>query len=282
MQLLRSNLRNALVLVTALILAVTNPAVSSWAIESPGEKLDQIGIFSELGRKVDLSAAFVTSDGAATTLGDLIEPSGLPTIIVPVYYKCPRLCGLLMGGFIDLLKGLTLSLGRDFNVVVYSIASSETSEDAREAKAQYADLANLTEEQRLRFHFLVGDQSSIDTISRDIGFRYLPDGVDFAHSAGLILLTPSGVVSQYFTGIEFHPFDVRLALVEASEGKIGTALDHVMLYCFRFDPLKGKYTWVMTGALRIGGVVTILLLGGLIVALVYRERRQRLAVRASQ
>lgn len=250
---------------------------TSWAIEAPGEKLDQIGIFSELGRQVDLSTTFVTSEGAQVTLGSLIEPSGLPTIVIPVYYKCPRLCGLLMGGFIDLLKGLTLSLGEHFNVVVYSIAATETSEDAREAKHQYAELANLTDEQRLRFHFLVGDQSSIDTISKDIGFRYLPDGVDFAHSAGLILLTPSGVVSQYFTGIEFHPFDVRLALVEASEGKIGTALDHVMLYCFRFDPLKGKYTWVMTSALRMGGVITILLLGGLIAALVYRERRQRLA-----
>ncbi len=245
------------------------------AIEEPADRLSEIGISPELGAELSLTLPFISAEGTALTLGDLIGTSGRPSIIVPVYYKCPRLCGLLMGGFTSLLKDLTLSLGSDFQVIVFSISPTETVEDAAAAKLRYADLAGLTSEQRSSFHFLVGQGESINQLTKDVGFKYLPDGEDFAHSAGLILVTPSGRVSQYFTGIEFHPFDTRLALVEASEGKIGTALDHVMLYCFRFDPLKGKYTWVMTGALRIGGVLTLILLGGLIGGLILRERRRQ-------
>jgi protein SCO1/2 len=109
---------------------------------------------------------------------------------------------------------------------------------------------------------------------RELGFKYMRDGADFAHSAALMILTPTGEISQYFTGIMFSPWDVRLALVEASKGGIGTAIDHLLLYCFRFDPLQGKYTWAVVGLLRVGGALTLLGLAA-VYFLFARKRRQR-------
>jgi protein SCO1/2 len=106
----------------------------------------------------------------------------------------------------------------------------------------------------------------------ELGFKYVRDGEDFAHSAALMILTPSGEISQYFTGIEFSPWDVRLSLVEASSGKIGSAMDHLLLYCFRFDPLQGKYTWAVVATLRIGGALT--LLGLALVYFLFARKRQ--------
>ena len=247
--------------------------IPAWAIEDPGKKIETIGLSPRLGDKIDLSLPFTTAEGQSVLLRDLVSEKR-PSIFVPVYYRCPRLCSLLLSGFVDLLKVLPLKVSDDFDVVVFSFNPLETPEEALAVKVRYADMAALTLEQRSRFHFLVGSEQSVAALTSQLGFKYLPDGVDFAHSAGLILSTPSGSIAQYFTGIEFAAFDVRLALVEASQGKIGSALDHVMLYCFRFDPTKGKYTWVMTGALRVGGALTLALLGGLIGALVWRERRK--------
>jgi protein SCO1/2 len=100
---------------------------------------------------------------------------------------------------------------------------------------------------------------------QELGFRYMRDGQDFAHSAALMILTPSGEISQYFTGIEFPAWDVRLSLIEASKGEIGSAIDHLLLYCFRFDPLQGRYTWAVVGLLRVGGVLTLLVLAAVII-----------------
>lgn len=244
------------------------------AIEDPASSLERIGLNPKLAQQVELGLEFTDSDGVKASLGSFIKKDQ-PAIIVPVYYRCPRLCGLLLSGFIDLLRELPLKIGKDFQVITVSFSPTETPKDAAENKERYASMLGLTNEQRLSWHFLVGTQDNISTLMRQIGFNYLPDGVDFAHSAGLILLTPGGAVAQYFAGIEFAVFDVRLALVEASQGKIGSALDHVMLFCFRFDPTKGKYMWVTMGALRVGGVISIALLGGLIVVLVLRERRSR-------
>ena len=112
----------------------------------------------------------------------------------------------------------------------------------------------------------------IDQLMKQIGFNYRPDGEEFAHTAAMILLTPNGQISQYFTGIDFSPWDTKLALVEASQGSIGSALDHALLYCFRFDPTKGKYTWAAFGIMRAGGVLTLVFLVGLIFLLARREK----------
>ena len=268
------NCRLTCLLVILLALFAGGFPLSAEAIEDPGANLERIGLNPKLGEQVDLSLEFTDSTGAKVSLRQLVD-EGRPAIVVPVYYHCPRLCGLLLSGFIDLLRDMRLSVGKDFQILTVSFAPTETFQEAAEAKQRYASMLGLSEEQRLSWHFLVGSQENVTSLMRQVGFNYIPDGVDFAHSAGLILLTPMGAVAQYFTGIEFSAFDVRLALFEASQGKIGSALDHVMLFCFRFDPTKGKYTWVTIGALRIGGALTIILLGGLIAFLVVRERRSR-------
>ncbi len=245
------------------------------AIEEPGKVIaTQVGIFTRLGAEVTLSGNFTNSDGKTQPLREFLRPN-LPTVIIPVYYRCPRLCGLTLDGVIALLNELPLSVGKEFTVLAVSFNPAEKSEEAREARAKFAQRLKQNGDSDLGgFEFLVGNQEEVSKLMDDVGFRYLPDGVDFAHSSAVMILTPQGVISQYFTGIQFSPWDVRLALVEASQGKIGNALDHLLLYCFRFDPLQGKYTWAVTGVLRIGGVLTLLCLGAVYGVFVFKGRRR--------
>lgn len=237
-------------------------AHTAFAVERPEEVLEtEVGIFTELGVQVDLSLPFVDSNGVSHILGDFVKP-GRPLIIAPVYYKCPRLCGLLLDGLYTLLNEIPLKLGDDYNVVVVGFDPTETVENALEVRTKLnTRLKGEAKQRQEALHYVIGDQTSVTALMKQLGFKYLKDGDDFAHSAAVMILTPQGKISQYFTGIQFSPWDARLALVEASEGKIGTAIDHLLLYCFRFDPLQGKYTWAVVALLRIGGVLTLIGLG---------------------
>lgn len=241
------------------LLLVTKTAGS---VERPEEVLDtEVGIFTELGVQVDLSLPFVDSNGVSHNLGDYFE-SGRPLIIAPVYYKCPRLCGLLLDGLYTLLNEIPLKLGDDYNVLVVGFDPTETVENALEVRSKLnTRLKGEAKQRQEALNYVIGDQTSVTALMKQLGFKYLKDGDDFAHSAAVMILTPQGKISQYFTGIQFSPWDARLALVEASEGKIGTAIDHLLLYCFRFDPLQGKYTWAVVALLRIGGALTLIGLG---------------------
>ncbi|RMG41020.1 MAG: SCO family protein [Candidatus Dadabacteria bacterium] len=243
-----------------------------FAIERPGEELKSVGLTTELGTQVDLGISFTDSNGKAVALRELLLENR-PLVIVPVYYKCPRLCGLLLNGVTELLNKLTLSPGKDFSIVTVSFDSSEGPDLARKKKQRFVSLLNdKTGEKSSGWHFLVGKEPQIETLMNQIGFHYKRDNGDFAHTAVIMILTPRGKISQYFTGVRFPVRDVRLALVEASEGNIGTVLDHVLLYCYRFDPLKGRYTWAAFGIMRAGGVLTLLLLGGLVLRLWLKEK----------
>lgn len=229
------------------------------AIERPEQVIDtQVGVFTELGAKVNLSRRFTDSSGVTKSLAEFALP-GKPIVIAPVYYRCPRLCGLLLDGVYNLINELPLKLGADFSVLLVGFNPNEGPLDAKKiadkfnprltpAKTPFSDAV----------HYLTSsDPSEIAGVMNDIGFKYLADGEDFAHSAAIMVLTPGGEISQYFTGIVFSPWDVKLSLVEASQGKIGNAVDHLLLYCFRFDPLQGRYTWAVVGLLRVGGALTL-------------------------
>ncbi len=246
---------------------------TAFAIEKPGEQLPDLSLKTELGAPVDLSLTFTDSTGEKAALSDFVL-SGKPNIIVPAYYNCPRLCGLLLSGMVDLFNELELKIGKDFNVLTVSFNPKEGSELAAKRKSQYLEkLRSHQDAAASGWHFLSGSKENIDLLMQQIGFPFLEDKGEYAHTAAFMILTPDGRISQYFGNIKFRAFDTKLALVEASDGGIGSALDHVLLFCFRFDPLKGKYTWAAFGVMRTGGVLTLLLLGGRIFRLWRKERQ---------
>jgi protein SCO1/2 len=237
-----------------------------FAVDRPEEVLDsKVGIFTQLSGKVDLSRQFTDVEGATKTLKEFAVP-GKPIIIAPVYYKCPRLCGLLLDGVYTLLNDIPLALSQDYSLLVVGFDPTETPQDARKVMDKFnSRLIGQATADRSAVRFLVGSDQNVTALMQELGFRYMRDGQDFAHSAALMILTPSGEISQYFTGIEFPAWDVRLSLIEASKGEIGSAIDHLLLYCFRFDPLQGRYTWAVVGLLRVGGVLTLLVLAAVII-----------------
>jgi protein SCO1/2 len=259
-------------LVLGVLLVLPSSAIG---LEQPGEVLKQdVGVFTQLGTKVDLNRVFTDSNGRSGPLSNFVL-AGKPIIVVPVYYKCPRLCGLLLDGVSHLLTRLTLSLGKDFSVVAVSFDPTEAAVDAASTREKFRErIGGMAAAGYDSFHYLVGSPENVTGLMREVGFKYLPDGKDFAHSAAIMILTPSGEISQYFTGIEFSPWDVRLSLIEASRGEVGTAIDHLLLYCFRFDPLQGKYTWAVIGLLRVGGALTLLGLVAMYAFLVWRRPRR--------
>lgn len=243
------------------------------AIEHPETELGVAGITTQLGSKVDLNKRFLRADGSEASLSELML-EGRPLVIVPAYYHCPRLCGLVHDGVVKLFNELGLKLGDDFRAVTISFDTTEKPRQA--AKVRDRVLKNLIADHTPDgWEFLLGSDDSVGTVMRQIGFGYVKDGSEFAHGSGIFIVTPQGEVSQYFTGIEFPATDVRLGLVEASKGRIGTPIDHVMLFCFRFDPTKGRYTWAAANIMRAGGLITLLALVTLYVLTLRRREASR-------
>jgi protein SCO1/2 len=191
-----------------------------------------------------------------------------------VYYECPMLCTQILSSITSTLGVLSLDTGRDFELVMVSFDPRETPAVAREKKAMYLERYSRPAAES-GWHFLTGDQASIDRVTSAAGFRYAwdEDTQQFAHPSGIVVATPDGRLSRYLFGIDFGPRDLRLALVEASEGKIGTLVDSVLLYCYHYDPMIGKYGFVIMRALRIAGAATVLLVGGFVFVMLRRERR---------
>lgn len=270
-------LNRALIVGLIVVVAATLYPTLASAVEDPGEMAaQQVGIFTELGGKVNLDRQFTDVNGTTKSLKDFALP-GKPIVIAPVYYKCPRLCGLLLNGVYDLLNELPLKLSHDYSVLVVGFDPTETPQDAREVMTKFnARLVGDAREGRGAIQYLVGTPENVSALMSELGFKFMKDGVDFAHSAAVMILTSTGYISQYFTGILFPQWDVRLSLVEASKGGIGTAIDHFLLYCFRFDAVKGRYTWAVVGLLRVGGVLTLIGLG-LIYYFFARNRRGSVA-----
>jgi len=249
---------------------------SARAIEDPKAGLAEVGVKAELGKKIDLGLRFTDDSGKEVSLRELFL-ANRPLVIVPAYYGCPRLCGLLLNGVSDLLNQIELVLGSDFTVATVSFNPRNTAKDAAKIAEEFR--AKLTKGQRSAesWHFLAGSKENIDPLMHSLGFQYQPDGEEFSHTAAIFLITPSGELSQYMAGISFDGGVVRRALVDASQGSIGTLMDQVFLFCFRYDHLQGKYIWAALGAQRIGGALTLSFLVWLIYRLWSRERRERRA-----
>jgi protein SCO1/2 len=196
-------------------------------------------------------------------------------VLSVVYYECPMLCTLTLNGLVSALATLSFDVGREFEVVTVSFDPREGPELARAKKAAYLrryERPGAAE----GWHFLTGDEEALRAVTSSIGFRYAWDErtKQFAHPAGLVVLTPEGRISRYLYGVEYAPKDLRLALVESAAGRIGGAVDQVLLFCYEYDPETGRYGAVIMRLVRLGGVLTLAGLAGLIFVLRRSERRR--------
>ena len=234
---------------------IMNPPAN---MRPPG--LKNVGIEQRLNEPIPRDLAFRDETGKSVRLGDYF---GKPMILNLVYYKCPMLCSEVLSGLTSALKSMTLDLGGDFEVLTVSFDPRETPQDATAARAKYLKRYGRAGAAR-GWHFLTGPQESIHSLTQAAGFQYRYDkrAGQFAHSTAIIVLTPQGKIAQYYYGVEFPPKDLRLALVQASENKIGTVVDQILLYCYHYDPSAGKYNLMIFRVLRLAGVATVLLLGG--------------------
>lgn len=229
--------------------------VTSASKQLPGP-LEKVGFDQLLGSRLPLAATFRDENGERVELGRYFGER--PVIVVPMYYECPMLCTLVTNGLAATLKTLALTVGEDFTVVAYSIDPGETPELAAAAKKRI--LARYgRDDSAAGWHFLTAEPASIAALSQAIGFRAVYDEAldEYAHTAGVVVVTPQGEVARYFFGIEFPPRDLRLSLVEAAQGTIGSVVDHVLLFCFRYNPETGRYSSLTLNVVRLGGGLTI-------------------------
>ena len=245
------------------------PGMTASAVPAP---LREIGFDQNIGDLVPLDTAFLDETGRAVRLGDYFGKR--PVVLVFAYYDCPMLCTLVINGLSSALNILSLEPGRDFEIVTVSFNPRDTPASAAAKKAVYLERYKRAGAVA-GWHFLTGDQPSIDRVTTAAGFRYVWDDAtkQFAHPTGVMVLTPDGRLARYLFGIEYGPRDLRFALVEASAGKVGSPVDALLLYCYHYDPMTGRYGLAIMRAVRLAGAVTVLALGTFIFIMVRRERR---------
>lgn len=224
-------------------------------IDSVEPLIDGVGVDEKLGTKVSTDLVFTDQDGKKVQLSEILN-KGKPVILAPVYYTCPGMCTLTLNGVLDLVNNMSLELGEEYIVASVSFDTRNTPELAKAKAAKY--YGSLKNQERSReWYFLTGTQETVDTLMGQIGFHYKAIGDQFSHPSVLVLLEKNGTINRYVYGVNYPPKDVRLALIEASWGKIGTPFDRVLIYCFRYDPKAGKYVPVARNIMKAGGALTI-------------------------
>ena len=256
-----------------LFLLAAIPLVAQKPPETRPQILRNVAIEQHLDRRLPLDLPFRDETGRTVRLSDYFGKR--PVVLVLAYYNCPMLCTEVLNGLTSAMRVLTFDAGREFEVVTVSFDPHDTPSDARAKKEPYvARYGRPTA--AAGWHFLTGDQASIAGLTESVGFRYAWDEkIDqFAHASAIYVATPDGRLSRYFYGIEYAPRDLRLALVEASRGKIGTPVDQLLLYCYHYDPAAGRYGAVVMNMVRVAGVAAVLLLSTFLTLMWRRDRRR--------
>jgi protein SCO1/2 len=232
--------------------------------------LDKVGWTQNLNKQIPLNLTFKDDGGNAVTLQKYFQ--GKPVLVEMVYFYCPMLCSEVMKGTFRGLKDLSFRPGRDYQLVVVSVNPKEGPDIAADEKKKYLKEFGM-EKEADGVHFLTGEDKNIKSLAKAIGFGYTydPKTDQFAHPAGMVLTTPEGVIARYMSGVFFDPKDLRLGFLDAGRGKIGSPLDLIVLKCFHYDGQTGKYTFAIMDVLRVGGLVTVMLIGLLMVVLVRRD-----------
>lgn len=244
-------------------------------------QIERVGFDQKLGGTLPLDAILRDETGASLALGSLFGER--PVVLVPVYFKCPMLCGVVLDNIVRSLSAVGLEPGREMEIVIFSFNPEDGPEQARERK-QYilSRFPELTGKEA--WHFLTADGDTITRLTGAIGFRYerIPETGDFSHTSGIVVATPEGKISRYFFGIDYPGRDVRLALVEAADRKIGSLTDHALLFCFRYNPATGRYNALTLNIVRLAGVATVIALGLALALTLRRDRKNGRRPRGSE
>jgi protein SCO1/2 len=253
----------ALVLFSVSATAQINSGVMSPPANTRPPRLENVGIEQHLDAQVPANLTFRDETGKTVKLGDYYGRK--PLILNLVYYNCTMLCGEALAGLSSAMRLVKFDLGNEFDVVTVSFDPRETPETAAAKKVDYVKRYGRPNAAS-GWHFLTGQPESINALTKAVGFQYQYDAKSnqYAHATAIMVLTPQGRISRYFYGVDFPPKDLRMGLVEASQGKIGNAVDAVLLYCYHYDPQSGKYGAMVANILRLAAAATILLLSGLI------------------
>jgi len=235
--------------------------------------LREVGFDQKLGAQIPLDLAFKDETGKDVRLGDYFGRK--PVVLSLVYYECPMLCTLSLNGLAGALEVLSFVPGQEFEVVTVSFDPREGPALAAAKKRAYMIKYKRPAADK-GWHFLTGSKESVDALTGAVGFRYAwdADTKQFAHPAGILVATPEGKIANYLFGVEYSPKDLRLALVDSAHGKIGNAIDQVLLYCYSYDPSRGRYSASILNLLRLAAVATVLGLGGLILTMTMRRRER--------
>ena len=233
----------------------------------------KVGIDQRLNNQVPLETVLQDEDSQKVRLGQYFH--GKPVVLALVYYACPMLCNMTLNGLMEAMQKLPLQVGTDYEVVTVSFDERENPPLAKAKKATYVKKYQGQGAEE-GWHFLTGNAVAVRKVAESVGFHYAWDSMtnQFAHAAGIMVLTPDGKVSKYFYGIKFDPSDLRLGLVDASDKKIGTAVDKILLYCYHYDPATGKYGPVVMNIVRLGAGGTILTLGMFVFVWLRRDHRR--------
>ena len=285
----RRSLRACVLALIFSSLVLSSASAQSWGQGPPprrapipaGDKprdLEEVRIDQRLNESLPLDAVFLDEEGHDVKLGSYFGRK--PVVVALVYYSCPMLCNQVLNGMtsgLDVLKAF--SIGQEFEVVTVSFDPRETPEVARQKKEAYIKWYKR-EGAAEGWHFLTGDQSNIDRLTQAVGFYYKWDEktAQFIHASGIMIATAEGRLARYFYGIEYAPKDLRLGLVEASDGKIGSPVDQLLLYCYHYDPASGKYGLVVMNLMMAGGALTLI---AMIAMFIIFRRRELSARRAN-
>lgn len=261
-------------LVIFLIAALQSSNIYAQVTGETPKELQNVGLDEKLGGWVPTDLIFLDESGTSVRLGSFFDGER-PVLLNFVYHDCPMLCDLVVDGLIQALSRMSWVPGREFELLTVSFNPAEGPQQAAEAKRHALHRLGNADAAR-GWHFLTGDQGAIDALSDAVGFRYhwVDEQQDFAHPSVLTFLSGEGIVSRYLYGVRYEPRDVRTALVEASDGKVGSTMDQVMLYCFQYDPDANSYVLHALNVMKLGGLLTVIVLGSVLAAYWRRESRR--------
>ncbi|MDF1544282.1 MAG: SCO family protein [bacterium] len=263
------------------VVSLVNSAVNGQTIRDDVEALNEIDVVEQLGDSIPLNLEFTNDRGEKVTLADYYD-SERPVVLVLAYYSCPMLCNLVLNGLSAGVQQTGWTPGEQFRIVTVSFDPTETYELAAAKKKNYLAEAEL-DGVISGWDFLVGEESQSKALAEALGFKYYWDEQQeqYAHPAVIFLTSGDGKITRYLYGLEYAGNDLKLALLEASEGKVGSSLDRLILYCFHYDPDAGSYVVFAANVMKLGGAVSLLIFG-LFLGLLWKRDRRRSAVKVSE